>query len=147
MCEDLTEVFAVEYQSATFQCGFDAAHQRLMVHVPVTQACAGADAIARLVDLANELPCTHVVVYIHKVHGSFADWLRRFLYQGFGVHRTNKRWADAPAGADVIMCALDLADMSQSDSGGSAVTGISSGDDTDTGADTDADTDDDDEEE
>ena len=34
----------------------------------------------------------------------------RFLYQGFTVHRTCKRWADAGAGPDVVMCALDLAD-------------------------------------
>jgi len=106
------------------------------VHVPESQSCTtGSEAITRLLEIASDLPCTHVVVYIHKTHPSFADWLRRFLYQGFTVHRTCKRWADAGAGPDVVMCALDLADSAAtSDTGGSAVTG----EETDTGDDSDS---------
>lgn len=120
-------------------CALDGKRQRLLVHVPKEQRCTtGSEMITRIMEIANDLPCSHVVVYIHKTHSAFADWLRRFLYQGFNVHRTSKRWADAPAGPDVVMCALDLADShSASDTGGSAVTG----EDTDTGDDSDAESD------
>jgi hypothetical protein len=107
--------------------------------VPKEQHCTtGSEIITQITEIANDLPCSHVVVYVHKTHAAFADWLRRFLYHGFNVHRTSKRWADAPAGPDVVMCALDLADShSSSDTGGSAVTG----EDTDTGDDSDSESD------
>lgn len=121
------------------ECALDAERQRLLVHVPLAQRCtSGSEAITRLVEVAGDLPCTHVVVYIHKTHASFADWLRRFLYQGFTVHAAGKRWSDAAAGPGVVCCVFDLADASTgSDTGGSAVTG----DETDTGDDSDSESD------
>jgi len=103
--------------------------------------------VLRLTEIAADLLCTHVIVYIEKSHSAFADWLRRLLYLGFTVHRSSKRWNDALVEPGVVMCAFDLADSSSgssgsSEAGGSAVTG----DDTDIGDDIEgSDSDDDDE--
>jgi len=133
------DAFDIEYLSDRVECALDCARQRMLVHVPRAQRCTtGSGLITRLVDVAGDLPCTHVVVYVHKTHASFADWLRRFLYQGFTVHQAGKRWADAGAGPDVVACVFDLADASSgSDTGGSAVTG----DETDAGDDSDSESD------
>jgi hypothetical protein len=114
------------------QFALDVKRERLAVCVPREKDCTVENEyIVRLTEIAADLPCTHVIVYIEKSHDSFADWLRRLLYLGFTVHRSSKRWNDAVVEPGVVMCALDLVDSSSgsSETGGSAVTS----DDTDIG--------------
>jgi len=95
--------------------------------------------VLRLTEIAADMLCTHVIVYIEKSHSAFADWLRRLLYLGFTVHRSSKRWNDALVEPGVVMCAFDLADSSSSGSSGSSEAGgsVVTGDDTDIGDDID----------
>lgn len=129
--------FDAECFSDAIQLALDVKRERLAVYVPREKECTiETEYVLRLTEIAADLLCTHVIVYIEKSHSSFADWLRRLLYLGFTVHRSSKRWNDAVVEPGVVMCAFDLADSSGSsgsETGGSAVTS----DDTDIGEDSD----------
>merc|ERR1719197_370622 len=91
--------------------------------------------MVELTNIASANDAREIVVYIKKTNHAFADWLRRFLYHGFTLHRQTKTWESTVCRPGFVMCALDLQHSSSaSDTGGSAVTG----EDTDIGSDSDS---------
>merc|ERR1719281_125126 len=110
----------------------DVQNDRLVIYVLEGKECTmQAESMVELTNIASANACTQIVVYIKKTNQAFADWLRRFLYHGFTLHRQSKRWESAVCRPGFVMCALDLQSSSASDTGGSAVTG----EDTDIGSD------------
>jgi hypothetical protein len=93
--------------------------------------------MVELTNIASANQCTEIVVYIKKTNQAFADWLRRFLYHGFTLHKQTKTWESTVLPPGIVVCALDLQSSSASDTGGSAVTG----EDTDIGSDADSESD------
>merc|ERR1719281_1952567 len=113
----------------------DVQHDRLVIYVLEGKECTmQAESMVELTNIASANACTQIVVYIKKTNQAFADWLRRFLYHGFTLHRQTKQWESTVCRPGFVMCALDLQSNSGSDTGGSAVTG----EDTDIGSDADS---------
>jgi hypothetical protein len=111
-------------------------NDRLVIYVLEGQECTmQSESMVELTNIASANECTQIVVYIKKTNQAFADWLRRFLYHGFTLHRQTKTWESTVCRPGFVMCALDLQHSSSaSDTGGSAVTG----EDTDIGSDSDS---------
>jgi hypothetical protein len=123
------------------ECALDVQHDRLVIYVHEGKECTmQAESMVELTNIASAKACTQIVVYIRKTNEAFADWLRRFLYHGFTLHRQSKTWESTVCRPGFVMCALDLQASSASDTGGSAVTG----EDTDIGSDCDSESDSDD---
>jgi hypothetical protein len=124
------------------ECALDVQNDRLVIYVLEGTDCTmQAESIVELTNIAAANDAREVVVYIKKTNRAFADWLRRFLYHGFTLHRQTKTWESTVCRPGFVMCALDLQHSSSaSDTGGSAVTG----EDTDIGSDSDSENDSDD---
>jgi len=118
------------------ECALDVQNERFVIYVHEGKECTmQSESMVELQNIATANACTQIVVYIRKSNQTFADWLRRFLYHGFTLHRQSKRWESAVCRPGFVMCYLDLQSSSASDTGGSAVTG----EDTDIGSDSDSD--------
>lgn len=91
----------VELGCADLECSLDP--HRLVVRVP---PAAQQTAVQPILELARKLRRDRITLFIHKSHGSFADWMRRCLYVGFSVVRGDKVWDDVDD--DVIACEYDM---------------------------------------
>lgn len=138
ICSDKARAFSSKCSSDAIECALDT-DGRLYVYVPMGHGCQSGAAIEEVVQIAeelpsNDLPCSEIVVYIHKTHKEFADWVRRFLYTGFTFSR-RKNWNDKPLEDGVLCLALPMNELCSSDSGGSAT--VFSEDDSDSETDDD----------
>jgi len=124
ICSSKARAFSPQSSSDAFECALDT-DDRLYVHIPLGHGCQSGAAIEEVVQIAEELPsndlaCAEIVVYIHKTHKEFADWVRRFLYQGFTFSRAKKTWNDKPLEAGVLCLTLQMNELYNADSSGSA---------------------------
>lgn len=135
ICDSEALLLKDKYCTDGIECALDVQHDRLVIHVLEGKECnMQSESMVELTNIASANACTQIVVYIKKTNQAFADWLRRFLYHGFTLHRQSKRWESTVCRPGFVMCALDLQSSSASDTGGSAVTG----EDTDIGSDSDS---------
>lgn len=142
ICDDDAFLLKDTCCSDGIECALDAQNDRLVIYVLEGTDCTmQSESMVELTKIASANECTQIVVYIKKANHAFADWLRRFLYHGFTLHRQTKTWEGTVCRPGFVMCALDLQHSSSaSDTGGSAVTG----EDTDIGSESDSGSDGDD---